>query len=71
MQAKTVGLLRHNVQTTGKEKHRSFQKMNDQCGDVYENKGLAFQGLYQGGNVTENKYTYELIAGMSSKRKGT
>jgi hypothetical protein len=65
MQAKTVGPLRHNVQTTGREKYRSFQKINEQCGDVIENKGLTFQGLYQGGNVVENKYTYGLIPGMS------
>jgi hypothetical protein len=41
--------------------------MSDQCGDVYENKGPGFHERRQSGNVTENKGTYALKAGMSLK----
>jgi hypothetical protein len=43
--------------------------MTGRCGNVYENKGSAFYGLAQTGNVVENKDSYALKAGMLLKRK--
>ena len=43
--------------------------MKEQYGNVYENKGSAFQRKGQSGNVIENKGTYRLKAGMFFKRK--
>ena len=40
---------------TGKERTSNFKKRNDRRGNVYENKGPAFSGPEQSGNVTENK----------------
>jgi hypothetical protein len=42
--------------------------MKDRRGNVYENKGPAFSGPGQSGNVTENKGSYVLKAGMLLKR---
>jgi hypothetical protein len=44
-------------------------KMTKQSGNVAENKGPCFQDREQGANVTENKSSYALIAGMLLKRK--
>jgi hypothetical protein len=43
--------------------------VNEPSGDVYENKGQAFNSLGQAGNVIENKDSYSLKAGMLLKRK--
>jgi hypothetical protein len=43
--------------------------LTEQSGDVYENKGQAFSGPGQSGNVIENKDSYALKAGMLVKRK--
>ena len=43
--------------------------MNEQCGNVYENKGPAFGSLGLSGNVIENKGSYALKAGMLVKTK--
>jgi hypothetical protein len=40
---------------TGKERTSNFKKRKDRRGNVYENKGPAFSGPEQSGNVTENK----------------
>jgi hypothetical protein len=45
-------------------------KLNEQYGNLYENKGVAFSGPAQSGNVTENKYSYAQNARMLLKRKG-
>jgi hypothetical protein len=45
-------------------------KMNEQYGNVIENKGLVFHRPQQNGNVIENKDSYALNAGMLLKTKG-
>jgi hypothetical protein len=45
-------------------------KMNEQRGNVIENKGSVFHSSRQSGNVTENKYSYAQNAGMLLKTKG-
>jgi hypothetical protein len=41
-----------------KRKRKSnFSKMNEQCGNVIENKGLLWKTWRQSGNVYENKGT--------------
>ena len=52
---------------TGKERTSNFKKRKDRRGNVYENKGPAFSGPEQSGNVTENKGSYALEAGMLLK----
>jgi hypothetical protein len=52
----------------GREKKNSL-KLKAQSGNVYENKGPAFQGPGQSGNVIENKGSYALKAGMLLKLK--
>jgi hypothetical protein len=44
-------------------------KMNERCGNVIENKGLRLENREQSGNVTQNKGSYALIAGMLLKRQ--
>ena len=51
-----------------KEKKNSL-KMNERSGNVYENKGSAFETRERRGNVTENKGSYALKAGMSLKTR--
>ena len=51
-----------------KEKKNSL-KLHELCGNVYENKGSAFHGPGQSGNLIENKSGYALNAGMSLKLK--
>jgi hypothetical protein len=43
--------------------------MQEQSGNVYENKGPNFHGPTKSGNVIENKDTYEFKAGMLMKTK--
>jgi hypothetical protein len=45
-------------------------KMNEQRGNVIENKGSPFHSSRRSGNVTENKYSYARNAGMLLKTKG-
>jgi hypothetical protein len=45
-------------------------KLNERGGNLYEKKGSAFSSPWRSGNVTENKGSYALKAGMSLKRKG-
>jgi hypothetical protein len=45
-------------------------KMNEQRGNVTENKGSPFHISPRSGNVTENKYSYAKNAGMLLKAKG-
>jgi len=45
-------------------------KMNEQCGNVTENKGLSLGNRETSGNVIENKHSYAQNAGMLLKRKG-
>jgi len=47
--------LGQNVFSTKESGYRSDFKMKQQCGDVYENKGAAFHGPMESGNVIENK----------------
>jgi hypothetical protein len=51
----------------GKQKDSS--KMQEQSGNVHENKGPSFHGPAKSGNVIENKDTYECNPGMLLKRK--
>jgi len=43
--------------------------MRERRGNVHENKGSGFRRPVRGGNVAENKDTYEFMAGMLLKRK--
>jgi hypothetical protein len=43
--------------------------LNEQYGNVYENKGSVFEGRGKNRNVIENKGSYTLMAGMLMKRK--
>ena len=43
--------------------------MNEQRGNVIENKGPLFHSSRRSGNVTENKYSYAQNAGMLLKKK--
>jgi hypothetical protein len=56
-------------QPAGKERTRNFKKVNEQPGNLYENKGPAFSSTDRSGNVTENKGSYALKAGMLLKRQ--
>jgi hypothetical protein len=47
-----------------------FKKLNEQCGNVYENKGPALRIAERSGNPIENTGTYSLKAGTLLKRKG-
>jgi len=49
--------------------HLWVQKVNEQFGDVYENKGSAFDGRSQSANVIEKKGSYAPKTGMFLKRK--
>jgi len=44
-----------------------LQKMNDQHGNVIENKGSRWKKRMQSRNLAENTYTYALKAGMLLK----
>jgi hypothetical protein len=44
--------------------------VKERSGNVYENKGPAFDSPERSGNVVENKGTYAFKAGMLLKRKG-
>ena len=50
-------------------KQKDSSKMQEQSGNVYENKGQGFHGPTKSGNVVENKDTYEFKAGMLLKTK--
>jgi hypothetical protein len=45
-------------------------KMNEQRGNVLENKGVLFHSSWQSWNVLENKGSYAQNAGMLVKTKG-
>jgi hypothetical protein len=45
-------------------------KLNEQSGNVYENKGPLWKTRKQSGNVIENKHSYAQDPGMLLKRKG-
>jgi hypothetical protein len=63
-------LARRTVSPFSAEKEKSsFLKMNEQRGNVYENKGSAFRSQPRSGNVIENKGSYALKAGMLMKTK--
>jgi hypothetical protein len=61
------------AQTKGRalyEKEKDdFSKLEERGGNVYENKGPAFSSLRRSGDVTENKGSYALRAGMLLKRR--
>jgi hypothetical protein len=50
-------------------KERDSSKFGKRSGNVYENKGSVFHGREESENVTENKDSYALKAGMLLKRK--
>ena len=50
-------------------KQKDSSKMQEQSGNVYENKGQGFHGPTKSGNVIENEDTYEFEAGMLLKTK--
>jgi sporulation protein YlmC with PRC-barrel domain len=45
-------------------------KLNEQRGNVIENKGSGLENQVQSGNIIENKRTYAQNAGMLLKTKG-
>jgi hypothetical protein len=47
-----------NKSATGRERKKNFSKVNEQRGNVYENKGPVFHSRKQSGNVIENKASY-------------
>jgi hypothetical protein len=60
-------MLSDNSQTVGAVEDL---KLNEQHGNVIENKGSRLDNREAGGNVIENKCTYAQNAGMLLKRKG-
>ncbi|MGA9056791.1 MAG: hypothetical protein WB763_09810 [Terriglobia bacterium] len=56
-----------NKSATGRERKKNSSKVNEQRGNVYENKGPLWKTDWQSGNVIENKGTYALKAGMLLK----
>ena len=54
-------------------KQKDSSKMQEQSGNVYENKGPSFHGPTKSGNVIENKDTYEYKPGMlcAPQRRGS
>jgi hypothetical protein len=53
----------------GERKNLVTLKMQEQRGNVYENKGSALHSPRQSGNIIENTGSYEFKAGMLLKRK--
>ncbi len=51
-------------------KERNSSKLDELCGNVYENKGPAFHGREESGNVVENKDSYALKSGNVVEKKG-
>jgi hypothetical protein len=45
-------------------------KLNERCGNIFENKRPSLDNRQASGNVIENKWTYAQNAGMLLKRKG-
>ena len=60
-------MLSDNSQTVGAVEDL---KLNEQHGNVIENKGSRLEDRQRTGNVIENKGSYAQNAGMSLKRKG-
>ena len=58
-----------DVGCTEAKKQKDSSKMQEQSGNVYENKGPGFHGPTKSGNVVENKDTYEFKAGMLLETK--
>ena len=54
---------------TGKEGTSNFKKVNEQRGNVYENKGPGLSSSRESGNIAENKGSYAVKRGMSLKIK--
>jgi hypothetical protein len=50
-------------------KERDFSKLDELCGNFYENKRSVFHGRDKSRNVIENKDSYALKAGMLLKSK--
>src|SRR5208283_5311864 len=66
---KTRWFQMDNKSALGREREEGFLKVNEQRGNVYENKGSAFSRRRRSANVIENKCSYALNAGMLLKRK--
>ena len=60
-------IMSNNLQSVQAVK---VSKMNEQCWNVYENKGPTFSSPGRSGNVIENKSSYGQNTGMLRKRKG-
>ena len=60
---------RQNAMERALPREVELLKMNEQSGNVYENKGALWESLWRTGNVDENKATYPLYPGMLLKRK--
>jgi hypothetical protein len=54
----------------GGERKKNSLKLNEQRGNVYENKGPLWKTDWQSGNVTENKASYALKSGNVVEKKG-
>jgi hypothetical protein len=59
-----------NKSATGRERKENSSKVNEQRGNVYENKGPLWKTGWQGGNVIENKASYALKSGNVVEKKG-
>jgi hypothetical protein len=64
---KPLGLRRTTSPCPDEKEKKNSLKMSDQCGDVNENKGSAFNERRESGNIAENKGSYALKAGMLLK----
>jgi hypothetical protein len=58
-----------NKSAHGSERERNSLELKKRRGDLYENKGSAFYGPEQSGNVIENTGSYALKAGRLMKLK--
>ena len=66
--AKPLGFRQTSSPFPHEKDKKSYLKINDQCGYVYENKGSAFHEPQPSGNVIENKGSYTSNTGMLLKR---
>jgi hypothetical protein len=53
-----------------RKREKNSLKVNDRCGNVYENKGSAFSSPWRSGNVIENEGSYALKSGNVIDKKG-
>jgi hypothetical protein len=59
-----------NKSATGRERKKNSSKVNEQRGNVYENKGPLWKTGWKSGNVIENKASCALKGGNVVEKKG-